>query len=128
MSEPRHLNHNLTHDVTYLLHRNVSSFIKSIAVRHLTKLTNINIFKVYVKHLIKLENNVNMCNFTVKFIQHFLCSVSVADFADTVIWRLDSYKWNVSVYRVFISCAYHVANARKNILWLTNGFFSIYRV
>jgi len=25
-----------------------------------------------------------------KFIQHLLCNVSVADFADTVIWRLDS--------------------------------------
>ena len=48
------------------------------------------IYKVYIKHLIKLENNVNMWNYAVKFIQHFLCNVSVADFADTVIWRLDS--------------------------------------
>ena len=45
-------------------------------------------YKVYVKHLITLENNVNMWNYTVKSIQHFLCYVSVADFADTFVYMV----------------------------------------
>ena len=68
-----------------------SSVIKSIAVpifNQTDKHTSLYI-KVYVKHLIKLENNVNVWIYAVKCIQHFLCNVSVADFADTVIWRLN---------------------------------------
>jgi len=49
---------------------------------------DINLCRLHKTSLMTWKKLLNIMCFC--YIQHFLCNVSVVDFADTVIWRLDS--------------------------------------